>query len=133
MENQKVAKKIANQLFIADDKKKLTGDFDIEIKKVTRHLHYIIGMNSSQSYIFFSTFFAFFSRENKTKIRHCIGLAINKAKKDSPSIQMMYLGRDTGNLVIVQTISVSKITKKELTEKISFLLEQIKIYWPFKY
>jgi|GEM_PF-2377534 len=108
-------------------------EFDIPIKKVVRHLHYKIEMNNSKSQIYFSVFYAFFNRGNISKIKHWIAKKVEIARKNNSSIQMMYVSRDTGNLVISQSISIQNETKKELKEKISLLLEEIETYWPFKY
>ncbi|MEW6617353.1 MAG: hypothetical protein AB1333_02950 [Patescibacteria group bacterium] len=134
MKNEKVVKAIAHQLFQSEKKESESGSLDIPIKKVSRHMHYKIGMNSSKNIVYFSIFYPFFSRTNKTVIKHFIAKKMEEVKKEPfSSIQMMYLSKDTGNLGITQTISIEKVTKKELTEKISFLLEQVEKFWPFKY
>ncbi len=128
----KIPTSISDQLSSQKDDTK--GEFDISIKKTIRHIHYKIGMNSSESKIYFSTFYAFYTRENITKIKHWIGKKMGEVKKDPmSSIQMMCVSRDTGNLVITQIISIERKTKKEMKEKVSFLLEQMEKYWPFKY
>lgn len=134
MKNEKVVKAIVNQLFQSKNREGENGSLDIPIKKVSRHMHYKIGTNSSKNTIYFSIFYPFFSRANKTMIQHLIVKKMEEVKKEpSPSIQMMYLNKESGNLCITQAISIEKMTKKEFGEKISFLFENIEKFWPFKY
>lgn len=141
MKNGKIVESIANR-FLRFEKENIetqlpphaTDQFDLLIKGMPHHLHYKVETNSSEGKIYFSTFYAFYTRENITKIKHWVGKKIGEIKKDPlSSIQMIYISRDTGNLVITQAISIKEKTKKEMKEKISFLLEQMEKYWPFKY
>ncbi len=110
------------------------GEFNIPVKKAVRHLHYKTKMNSSKNKIYFSVFFAFHRRQNVGKINNLIVQKKRELKTmNFPTIQDIFLCKNTGNLCITQAISVEKTTKKELNEKISLLLQGIEAGWPFKY
>lgn len=115
-------------------KEVMGGEFNIPIKKGVRHLHYKTKMNSSKSKIYFSTFFAFYGRQNLGKINNLIVQKKRELKAmNFPTIQDIFICKNTGNLCITQAISIEKMTKKELREKISLLLQGIEVGWPFKY
>jgi len=109
------------------------GEFNIEIKKAMRHLHYKIEANKSKTKVFCSLTHPFFSRASIRLMRRRVAEKAREARKNSSSIQTMYIAKDGCNFVISSLLSIKKMTKKELREKISILLEEVEKFWPFKY
>jgi len=135
VKNQKVVEGITNQLFLSteEEKKCKEGEFNIEIKKAMRHLHYKVETNKSKTNIYFSFIYSYYNRENASKIRHWVAKKISEVKKENSPIRLMYITKHGDALVITSLIRVEKWTKKEVELKISSLLEEIEKFWPFKY
>ena len=136
MKNEKVVNGITNQLFSSteqEENKCREGEFDIQIKKALRHLQYKVNVNKSKTNIYFSVIYSYYSRENIVKIRHWVGKKVIEAKKANSPIQSMYITKYGDALVIASLLRVKKWTKKEISSKISLLLEEVEKFWPFKY